>query len=1348
MSTSAAWTLCLALTSLAGVGLAGDVLRIETTSVPRQVPAGATAPLEITFTVVEALRSGWRVSAELAHVDGKGRFVKGPVKSQFGPDSAAGTTRTYSFAIPIPEDAAPGTYRVIVDHYDKVDGKWVHVAYADKDGEPTSVVVGQIEVLEALPPRPLPAPQRRLRPGEVHRVLECEEFGQMDGRGEDLGIAQGWTWYRGPHYSGLRAAANNTGQGTIRQTIDPPLPAGKYKLLVKAASPFCTVRVGLGDDAIEATPPRNGWTVAGVVDCGHPVDNLWLEAVNKVGSYIIVDSVYVTSDLQVQATESRSPSRQFLPRDAKPVKTRRTVWTQEFVAAARARMQKHPAVSKAAQGIITSARDIATHSDEILWQLLADTSIQRQYYVNQNKGCPICGLKIKEHDVFHPWIFDPIKRPFKMQCPSCKTVFPTNDFAAGETEGGKYPDDGTGCKIGEDTYSFIGEYVHFTYRSYFLSYLKTLSQAIALTDDAELAHKAGVMLLRAAQQYPNSEDRQQRALKRQWGHRSGCITDSIWSSYEGLDYGWAYDAVWPFLDKDEELLELAKAHVPEITDHEQLRLYIEENLLRRIGQAYCDEAIIGNPGYHHKGMAWLMLALDDMDSQRFPNCTDLLEYLYYRIYGALRYFPNLLGRDGSSLESPGYNASRLNMVDTIAVMERFFTLHPGARSERYPDLWEDPRFASQFDYYTDYMLLDRWLPTVGDSSGGPIIPKREPAHKLSIVSPSIAARAWQRYRTPKLAMLAYGYDNEAPKPGLWSDLPLEQLAAARKQAPERLQRKTNIQDDYGLVFLRSGEGSRARVLWGWYGRTLSHAHDDLLMIGLTGKELDLLPDLGYPKSWEHAGRWEANSLTHNTMVVDGNTFPPGRNRGRLTLLGPLPGLQVAQMQAGDLSGEGEVSQRTMLLVDIDEEDFYAVDLLDVRAGTEHCLSYHGPQADVTVTGTTLTTQERGTVAGEDIEYGQPVGRQGDKESHSPLAHMMDVQRAEPEDLYAVDYDLGDRASTHVRLHQMPDKDTSLALGTGRPPSQPEAYHVRYCLQQRRGERPLAGRYITVVEPYCDKPVLQRITRPVRGSFGAPEALIVEHGQTRDILLLGPEGGGEAQAGGAALTGRVAMVRLKGGQPVLLSAYGFSSLNAPGVSVSSDSAFMHGEIVSCAYDHQALTVRGVPADPSWVGMPIRIHNDLHSTMHVIAGVAEAGELTELTLTTTALRHEGWASGIAAGSIRDGAPSPWAFDTYLAGTRLIGEGNPSQWMVTGAAGGWWSAPTGTRISLQSPDGEAASAHALHQALADADGDGVAQFRLQEYGPGDRVEVASFMRLERGQDGQWTGIRSPGVRVTVEP
>lgn len=195
-------------------------------------------------------------------------------------------------------------------------------------------------------------------------------------------------------------------------------------------------------------------------------------------------------------------------------KTCRTTLTDQEIAIARENVTKYEWAKNVVPGLKTNsmagslgdpqttADDLLALPDDQLWELMPDTTIHRTYYVNQHKGCPVHGIDIKKFAVFHPWKYDPIHKPFKIQCPVGGEWYPSNDFAHGDLTSGDFPDDGTGYKKGDDTYFFIGEYSHMVYLTAVRSGLDRLSQLYALTGDKTYAHKAAVLLLRIAQQFP------------------------------------------------------------------------------------------------------------------------------------------------------------------------------------------------------------------------------------------------------------------------------------------------------------------------------------------------------------------------------------------------------------------------------------------------------------------------------------------------------------------------------------------------------------------------------------------------------------------------------------------------------------------------------------------------------------------------------------------------------------------------------------------------------------------------------------------------------------------------------
>ena len=55
--------------------------------------------------------------------------------------------------------------------------------------------------------------------------------------------------------------------------------------------------------------------------------------------------------------------------------------------------------------------------------------IPRSYAVNQDHGCPNCGREMMRHGQTG-WIIDIVKHPWKVKCPNCGNLYPSNDFGA------------------------------------------------------------------------------------------------------------------------------------------------------------------------------------------------------------------------------------------------------------------------------------------------------------------------------------------------------------------------------------------------------------------------------------------------------------------------------------------------------------------------------------------------------------------------------------------------------------------------------------------------------------------------------------------------------------------------------------------------------------------------------------------------------------------------------------------------------------------------------------------------------------------------------------------------------
>jgi len=129
----------------------------------------------------------------------------------------------------------------------------------------------------------------------------------------------------------------------------------------------------------------------------------------------------------------------------------------------------------------------------------------------------------------------------------------------------------------------------------------------------------------------------------------------------------------------------------------------------------------------------------------------------------------------------------------------------------------------------------------------------------------------------------------------------------------------------------------ARAVWIDYDSGGGHGHHDALNVGMFAFGLDLMVDFGYPPvqygGWESEKvRWYYSTAAHNTVVVD------GRNQrgeaGRHTLWATVKGVQAIRVSAPAVYGIPQF-ERTLVMVDVSDKDFYVLDIFRVVGGSTH-----------------------------------------------------------------------------------------------------------------------------------------------------------------------------------------------------------------------------------------------------------------------------------------------------------------------------------------------------------------------------------------------------------------------------
>jgi len=106
------------------------------------------------------------------------------------------------------------------------------------------------------------------------------------------------------------------------------------------------------------------------------------------------------------------------------VKRTGMLFPAQVIEAARANAATLPWGRSMKEQIVKMAEPWAKMSDEELWELMFGPTIRRSWMVWSNGHCPACDKGVPMYN----WEADALNRPWKMQCPHCKELFPKNDF--------------------------------------------------------------------------------------------------------------------------------------------------------------------------------------------------------------------------------------------------------------------------------------------------------------------------------------------------------------------------------------------------------------------------------------------------------------------------------------------------------------------------------------------------------------------------------------------------------------------------------------------------------------------------------------------------------------------------------------------------------------------------------------------------------------------------------------------------------------------------------------------------------------------------------------------------------
>jgi len=108
-------------------------------------------------------------------------------------------------------------------------------------------------------------------------------------------------------------------------------------------------------------------------------------------------------------------------------KSKRTFYTEVKLRNARKNIGKFEWAKNKKDRAVAAAENYLAHGLDNLLVYITQQNLPRSYGVNQMKGCPVCGKGIDKFGNY-PYLADTFNKPFKLECPNCHSLFPSNDF--------------------------------------------------------------------------------------------------------------------------------------------------------------------------------------------------------------------------------------------------------------------------------------------------------------------------------------------------------------------------------------------------------------------------------------------------------------------------------------------------------------------------------------------------------------------------------------------------------------------------------------------------------------------------------------------------------------------------------------------------------------------------------------------------------------------------------------------------------------------------------------------------------------------------------------------------------
>ena len=1005
----------------------------------------------------------------------------------------------------------------------------------------------------------------------------------------------------------------------------------------------------------------------------------------------------------------------------------RTYYTPETIAVLNENIRDHAWARKERDAILKRADRWLQYSDDKLLTMVPPPDVPRAFDPHK-QSAPVKGAELRRRGV-HAWVVD-FDRPWKIKNPVDGVEYPSNDFEAFLKSGmkdrslltGPYPDDGWGCHVeGEKApFWFIAYYAHESVRRFLLPALRDLSRAYLITNDAKYAHACGLLLWRMAEYYPRYDyNKQSRYAKEFYSGYQGRMLNWIWEAvWVATDTPPAYDAVRPALDADEALLKRAGMTGP------ALREFIETRILRTMANDVMGpppNRIRGNFGMHQVALLRIARVLDGRPGA--PDAAAMREWVLnnpapntFAVAGMEDALYNLVNRDGYPFESLGYN---IHWVVSLTEMAEEL----GEAGERIMAL---PRFRKLYTWMLKETMIGDKIPSYGDAGNL--------YHRCGGWNPKLYESVFRRTKDPVFGAALTTYCSRGGqdlfKPGLDAD-----LAKARDAFTGRLGVDSQLMPALGFASLQTGNEANRTGVALLYGQFFGHSHADGMQMDLYSWNHALTPDFGYPETAEaldpRREGWICHNVTHNTVMI--NERKQEKARGRLHLYDRGPFVQVVEASSeACYPGLADLYHRTLLLVEMTPEQAYLVDIFRVRGGDRHDWIVHGTDAAFESDIPFSAPRKQGTLAGENVVLGDyyddaRYANWNEKRlaygyyRGSGFQFLFNVQEAAPGAGGTATWRcrVAKPEGVALRAHLLGGDDQLIACD-GQPQrrtSLPET--VKFLLRRRSGKG-LESVFVTVFEPYKDKPFLDSVSLlPVESKGDMPVALSVTSGGKRHTLFHRLEDNVSPSAepttfasDGAAVNARCAVLERSGGETFsrvyLLDDRGSAGLGGQ----ARDAERRVVEVADVDYAAGRIGLREAVSGALPAGAVGVVESDRHATALFAAHWTDARTFNVGDDDLIAGRIR--VAGVEGRAIR--YTPPFMFYYVEPGMGVVSESGRF---------------LGRVHELDSKAGTLVLDRDIPaSALADADGDGQQLCRVMAVSPGDRIIFHGAARLGGGE------------------